>query len=387
MITATIAAALWAAIQDPQSNLAEIEDLRAAVEDLETQVWAPPAAQPLNVLNPRITVFGNAVVRVDDRTVPTPAGDVDDRFNLRETEFDFRAAVDPWADAVVIAAVEAEAPGVFEASIEEGYLALKKLPVLDAAPGGLRIDLGRFRPDFGRLNRIHTHDLPHTTRPLALREFLGEEGWVADGARAEFFLPTGLDNATLQTSAQIMNGGGIAVAGLDPVKRPSGGGRTHAFLDLGEGHDLDLGLSGWWGEQDTGADGRLLGADLTYRWKPFGGGERRSVLLGGEFYAARLDQGVGDPLEPHGGFAYAQVQCSRTTYLGARWDRTEALLDPDAQTSAASLWLTHYTTEFLRFRLGAERTRLGPDDHHDTVWLETNFIFGSHPVEPYWVNR
>jgi hypothetical protein len=43
----------------------------------------------------------------------------------------------------------------------------------------------------------------------------------------------------------------------------------------------------------------------------------------------------------------------------------------------------------LRFRLGVEHAESDVDtlDGRDTALLEINFIFGSHPVEPYWVNK
>ena len=63
---------------------------------------------------------------------------------------------------------------------------------------------------------------------------------------------------------------------------------------------------------------------------------------------------------------------------------------------AASAWIGLYTTEFLRFRFGFEhRERLahgGIDPSHergpnDTVFFELTWVFGSHPAEPFWVNK
>jgi hypothetical protein len=59
------------------------------------------------------------------------------------------------------------------------------------------------------------------------------------------------------------------------------------------------------------------------------------------------------------------------------------------ETDTYAAFLTYYTTEFLRLRLGYEHTKsdVAEMDGLDTGWLELNFVFGSHPVEPYWVNR
>jgi hypothetical protein len=33
------------------------------------------------------------------------------------------------------------------------------------------------------------------------------------------------------------------------------------------------------------------------------------------------------------------------------------------------------------------RERQGGDDDLDTIFVQLTFVFGSHPVEPFWVNR
>src|SRR6185503_10884836 len=113
-------------------------DLKSEVADLKAQIAASKPPASLNALNPQITAFLNGAMRVDDRQVTTPGGvAIDDRPFLRTAEIDFRAAVDPYADAVAIVALEDEAGEGFSADIEEGYAILKRLPVLESAPLGL----------------------------------------------------------------------------------------------------------------------------------------------------------------------------------------------------------------------------------------------------------
>lgn len=378
----------------------EIQDLRKRVKGLESD-RPPQPQQPqqedeitriLNAFNPRLTVFGNFVGRIDDRTVRNEDGDrIDDRFNLREVELDFRAAIDNWADGVLILTVESEVPGEFETGVEEGYVVLRKIPGLDAAPWGLQCKVGKFRPEFGRFNRIHTHDLPQTTRPLALRTFLGEEGFVQDGIAASFSVPTCFESSDLGVTLQVLNGGGIAVGEDNSGNDPAYAGRVKWFQDLGGGHDCEVGASWWVGKADElGMDrAYLAGLDFTYKWKPFEAGEWNSVLIGGELYYASIET-TGSPTQtPIGGFAWAQYQFTKNLYLGGRFDYTEDLATSSMEDRAASAWLSWYTTEFLRFRLGYEH--LWGDtpevDGLDTVFFELNFVFGSHPAEPYWVNR
>ena len=55
------------------------------------------------MFNPAVTVIGNGLYRYDDQTVLADDARIDRQFNLREVEIDLRAAIDPFADGVVIA--------------------------------------------------------------------------------------------------------------------------------------------------------------------------------------------------------------------------------------------------------------------------------------------
>jgi hypothetical protein len=371
-----------------------IDDLKFQIETLEKDVAAAKAAaqsksgQSNNVFNPQITVFGNFVGRWDDKEVfvdDDPANSrIDNRINMREVEFDFRAPIDPWADAVVIASVGSPSPNQFDTSIEEGYFTLKKLPLFDTAPGGLKIQVGRFHEEFGRFNRIHLHDLPQPSYPRALTNFLGPDSYVQNGVSADFFLPSPSASSTLQASAALLDGGDIPVD-------PTGSGSNMAnlehlewFDEVSDSQSLDLGASAW----NEDADHALYGVDATYKWKPLAGGEYHSFLVGGEFFGAALD----DPRmsdHPVGWYLWTQYQFSQNTYFGLRFDRAEELSDSSLATDTIGAYLTYYTTEFMRFRLGYEHAEsdLAKLDNRNTALIEMNMVFGSHPTEPYWVNR
>ena len=143
----------------------------------------------LNAFNPRITVFSDFLGRLDGRRVNNDDGvDITDRFALREVEVDFRADIDPYAKGLLILAAEEESPNEFEFTVEEAYLDLHTIPGLEDVSHNLRFKGGRFRTEFGIVNLLHTHDLPWTTRPLLLTEFLGEEGDVQNGIGVEYLV-------------------------------------------------------------------------------------------------------------------------------------------------------------------------------------------------------
>jgi hypothetical protein len=372
----------------------DLDDLRERIELLEDELARVkasanrPPTQSLGAFNPAITAIGNFLGRADDRPVylhDDPANPrVGDRMSLREMELDLRAPIDPWADGVLILSVSEDAPDEYGASVEEGYVTLKKLPFADTAPAGLKLQIGRFRPEFGRMNTIHLHDLPQSTYPRALANVLGPDGYSTSGISGRFFLPKPGANDSLEGTLAFVDAGSAPVAGSTGETDLAGLAHVSWYHDYTDGRDLELGVSGW----SSGAQHQLYGLDWTYRWKPYVAGEWKSFLVGGEFYYADTSDAA---LASHSSSVdvWAQHQLGQNLYVGARYDWLEELQIPGAQTQTLGAFVTYYTTEFLRFRLGAEHTwsDVAWLDALDSLFFEVNFIYGSHPAEPYWVNR
>ena len=398
-----------------------IKELESQVEQLQLQMLRGPAepepaaaqgqAAPSVIqtspgaLNPAIAAVGNFVARADDQKVYNEdGGRADNRFILREAEIDMRVPVDPYADAVLITALEQDVSGKFTVGIEEGYVNIKKFPFLDRTPLGMRLKIGRFRPDFGKINVLHTHDLPQTFRPLPIQEFLGPEGFAQNGASANFFLPTPWDEkSSMDVTFEFLGGGEVALS-PDVESRNSYLGHLRWFRTFKDSHNLELGWSSYYHPRGTTSQADMHGFDVTYRWKPLRRGEWHSFLLGSEFMFARraypeayespdvaraiegTAPGSGRPL----GFSvYGQWQFNRRTYAGLRWDRTDVLYNPALQRRGTTPYLSYYFSEFLRFRLNYEHrwSDLATEDGRNSFYAELNWIFGSHPPEPYWVNK
>jgi hypothetical protein len=393
---------------------ADLEDLKSANDDLKSELADLKAQQAaskpptsLSALNPQITAFLNAAMRIDDKRVTTPSGvAIDDRPFLRTAEFDFRAAVDPYADAVAILALEDQAGNGFDADVEEGYVVIKRLPILESAPLGLKLKIGRYRAPLGAVNQMHMHDMPWTTRPLAVARLLGtengeffESGYNPVGIDAEVILPEIIPGVVMEANADVVDGGGIAISDRRH-DHPGFLGHYNLFFTVHDTHDFNLGASGYYegGPHRAG----LLALDALYKWKPLAAGEFHSVVLGGElFYANRrftalaIDP-VGAPVSlgdkqtaPVAGFGFAQVQLSWHVYLGARYDYAQDITDDRLTTQIGAGYLSYYTSEFLRFRAGYEHrfSDVPAERGVNSFIAEVNVVFGSHPTEPYWVNR
>jgi hypothetical protein len=382
----------------------ENKDLRSELDDLKARQAASKPPASLNALNPQITAFLNGAVRKDDTTVVTPGGvPIDGRPFLRTAEIDFRAAVDPYADAVAILALEDEAGEGFEADLEEGYVVVKRLPIVESAPLGLKLKLGRYRAPIGITNRLHMHDMPWTTRPLPIARLLGtengeffESGYNPVGVDAEVILPTIVDGAVMELNADVVDGGDIAISS-GAHNHPGYLAHYNLFFTVGDTHDINLGASGYYeaGARRAG----LVAGDFLYKWKPLAAGEFKSFVLGGEvFYADRkfaADTNGDGMLDaerhttPLAWYAFAQYQLSWHVYAGARYDYVQDIADDTLATQVAAGYISYYTSEFLRFRLGYEHrwSEVPADDNVNSVLAEVNVVFGSHPTEPYWVNR
>jgi hypothetical protein len=420
---ATALQALKAQIDTMRSEYEKrIKDLETRLEQLQAEMLraAPepeaPAAAPApqergvqtipGALNPAISAIGNFVGRADSKKVFSAEGDrIDNKFNLREAEIDMRVPVDPYADAVLITSFESDVPGRISVDVEEGYVNIKKLPFVDNPLLGLRLKVGRFRPSFGKFNILHTHDLPQTFRPLPVQEFMGEEGFIQNGVSGTFFIPTPWDEqSSLDVSLQVLNGGDVALS-PDPRARAAYLGHLRWFRSFKDAHNLELGWSSYY--HPSGNDVRQAdfhGLDFLYRWKPLRQGEWKSFLLGGELMFARraypeaaeppevataiegLEPGTG---KPAGFTLFGQWQFDRRKYAGIRWDQTDTLFNPGLQRHSVTPYLSYYFSEFLRFRLNYEYrwSDLVTEDRRHSFYAELNWVFGSHPPEPFWVNK
>ena len=396
----------------------QMQKMMERIEQLEQEkaAQAEPPAQPVQqsvqsipgALNPAISVIGNFVGRGDSRGVFNGDGDrISNKFNLREAEIDMRVPIDPYADGVLITSLESETPGKFSASVEEGYVNIKKLPFLDEPPLGLKLKMGRFRPAFGKFNILHTHDLPTTFRSLPTAEFMGEDGFIENGLSGNFFIPTPWDaNSSLDATMEVLDGGDVAISS-DARSRISYLGHLRWYRTFENGHDLELGWSSYLhlaGSDVGSAD--FHGVDFMYRWKPFRLGEYKSFLFGGEMmFARRAYPRASEPTDvaraisirglqsgdgkPFGLSLFGQWQFNQRVYAGTRWDQTTTLFDPGLVRRSLTPYLSYYFSEFLRARLSYEHrwSDLFTENNRNSYLFELNWVFGSHPPEPFWVNK
>jgi len=320
---------------------------------------APTAPNNPNAFNPRITAFGDILtsVGIDKAGVMPGSGPW-----VRSFEMDIRADVDPFAKAVAVVAVGQEPPplaggvdpeGGFSIAPEELYLDLVSLPA------GISARVGQFKLPFGLTNRMHPHDWPWPDAPMPFVNTLGSEGMAETAATASWRIPNPWGVAfTLEGGVT----GGNALDWMNTSPVPGFIGRAEYFQDLGQ---FELGL----GASTVGqTDKRVDGADMMLRWRK---DSWHSVVLMGEAFR-NVEAGTGGPV---GITSTLQVQPTRPLYFGARVDEMGGSWEYAG-------YISYYTTEFLRIRAGAST-----DLSSVLATGQLTFVWGSHPVEPYWVNR
>ena len=371
-----------------------------------------------NALNPNISVIG-------DMTVNTgPMRDAQsNRMSLRETEIGLQASVDPYARAdFFVSFPEAENP-----ELEEGYVSLLSLP------WNLRARGGKFRPNFGKLNMIHPHEMPQVDAPLVISGFLGDEGLNDTGAEvSRIFAPMGvfteLSYAVLNglgaaperepatTTVVDTNGNTVTVtvnrdepAAERTIQNFAQIARLRIFKDLSDSANLDLGISGLLHQPKLARETRMGGIDLTLRWKPLQEGQYRAFIWRTEaLYSDRklapatdhVTQIVTPEQRMHrrGIYSYAEYQWSRRWKAGLRGDyaespeiadetitlqdRTTRMVDVSI-TRAVTPYVTFTLSEFNRFRLQYQNRVVPGDDTEHSLFFQWTVVLGPHGAHAF----
>ena len=353
----------------------------------------PPAPQPQSLpqlsgskaLNPDISVNGNFVGAVGKNdAAPRPLLD------LSEVEIAFQAAVDPYARADFFVAASEE--GV---EIEEGFITFTTLP------GNLLLKVGKMRAQFGKANTLHTHAHPAIDRPLILEHLLGAEEGLADAGLSLSHL---VNNPVvfLELTGEVYRGASELFQ--SPEKsRPSYVARARAYKDLTEAANLDVGASVAYGPVDitdqvsalTDPDGealdiepffgnrRLVGIDLTYRYRPLQRTLYRKLNLRTELVWSRQELLDDLRASAFGMYVLGEYQFARRWFVGGRIDRAERAFDPSLSDTAGSVFLTFWPSEFTQIRGQYRRLHYAEGIRANELLFQFNFSIGAHAAHVF----
>jgi hypothetical protein len=339
-------------------------------------------------LNPNISVIG----LFDYQAGGAPGDPLANGARVDEIELALQAPIDPFASLdVFVSFPHKETP-----ELEEARLTWLNLP------GGLQARAGMLLADFGRINPLHTHELPQIDRPLPLREILGQESLRDPGAELSWLAPLPwYSKASLQVLSRSV-GHHHEEGEEEPFQLfPSGGSKSPLFVarwdnlfDLDENTTLNLGLSG--ARSTIGSDeltrSRLAGADLTLKWKPL---DREwisltwqsEVLLGDRLLPAPQPQSPQDPPgEPfrqsfRGWYSFLNYQFDRNFRAGVCYGTVT--MPGDLRQHEYTGLLEWIPSEWNSLRFQYSRNSSNFQSPYNLFLFQWNVVVGPHGAHKY----
>ncbi len=312
-------------------------------------------------LNPEIGVTG------DVRAYATGRGVQRDNFDPREFEVGFQSALDPYSRTKVFVSLEGG-----QVSLEEGYAYWTGLP------GRLRLDVGKFRQQFGELNRWHLHALPETEYPLALTTFLGEDGLSGAGISLyRAFGGFGAHELMLQVTRSASDAELFGDAG-----RPTYLAHLLNFWQLNRSAYVQIGGTALYGtDPDSALRTKVGGLEFRLTWRPPARALYHEWTLRGELLALQQTVGGTGPTRL-GGYVSSTYRLNQRFILGARYDYVES---PDfgvitrQLTPSLTMWQSEWV--FLRLQYQWQRVANARADHQ--LALQAVWAMGPHKHETY----
>jgi len=312
-------------------------------------------------LNPEISVTG------DVRAYGTTTGVQRDNFDPHEFEVGFQSALDPYSHTKIFVAL---ANG--EVEVEEGYAYWTGLP------GRIRLDVGKFRQQFGELNRWHLHAVPETEYPLALTSYLGADGLSGTGLSVyHAFGGLGTHELTLQATrsasdAELFGGGG----------RPTYLGHLLNFWQLNRSTYAQLGGSVLYGTNpDSALRTTVGGIDFRLTWRPPARALYREWTLRGELLAFRK-QVAGTGPTRLGGYVSTTYKLNQRFIAGARYDYVESPEFGEITRQvipSLTLWQSEWV--FLRAQYQWQKVATAPVTNQ--LAFQAVWAIGPHKHETY----
>lgn len=369
----------------------------------------------LQALNPEISVTGDMVNSYWTKKSTRQRSD----FNFRGLGLHLESYLDPYTRFK--AAASANKGG---AHLGEAYFT--RFGVME----DVNLTLGKFRQQFGVVNRWHKHALDQSDFPLPLRSVFGPGGLNQTGASLVWNMPK-LGKAAQELTVQVTDGENPRIFGANTRNFPSMLLRYKNFRDVTKDSYVEFGLTALAGKNDSWpvqagstaaggrqADGedfvrqrrkrwaRVYGADLTVLWEPTERMRYRNFLARTEAYWARKgilapDGSGSDTLSAWGIYTDLQSKISRTVDLGLRTDFFKpdtksyadiegANISPLAVTGKhPSRWLlapyvTWWQSPWVKYRLEYNHefgSNTGPSESR--FIFQTVFAAGPHKHERY----
>lgn len=369
--------------------LKKFDVLEDKLDERTAQAMKVAARKKPNDLNMAIgaavdTSFGYTTGKAADHDRP-----VGNDFQVRGAELVFSMDVDPYFKSYMVVNAAGDATNG-----DEAVMKIEEAAIYTTSLSYATVKGGRFFAPFGRLSSIHDHDLPFTTRPRSLDNYVGGES-AGDGIQVQALLP-------IKHFLQITGGAFNKIGANYPLLNGQGQRRNGAemtfFLkaltafDFCTDSTLEAGLSAI-EVPDHKIHRDLTDLELTYKWHPKNGSAlREKLIIGAEFMRNNSrTQFETDPGPPpvfggerktgFGGYGYAEYFHTRHWSMGARVDAFQNV-DPRLTSVRADQTYTAFATykfsEFSRLRAEVSRHEYFNGHQGNEVLLQWTAFWGAH---------
>ena len=323
-------------------------------------------------LNPDISAIGDFISVAGHNPYESSPS-----LQMHESELGFQAIIDPYARGDFFISF-----GEQGVELEEGYI------TFTALPAGFVVKVGKMRSAFGKVNTLHNHVLPWVDRPLMTDHLVGGEDGIDDaGVSIERILPAP-KGIFLEATGQLFRGdSGDSQHPLFQASNKndvSAVAHLHAYRDLSESTNLDLGLSYARGHNDQGTNflTQLYDIDTTVRWKPLRRSIYHSFVGRGEFVWSQRQQ-LPSEQRAFGFYTSGDYQMGRRWFVGGRFDRSARSEFANLKDQGGSAVLTYWPSEFAQIRGQYRFTRYaGNLDAHEFL-MQVMFSLGAHGAHPF----
>jgi hypothetical protein len=349
-------------------------------EQLQTKSFKE-RSRAMQALNPEISVTGDMLGKY---LIEAPHYTEEERsgFQFRVAEVALQSNLDPFSMAKVILEFSPAEIGLVEAYITW----INPLPRIN-------ITAGKFRQQFGVVNRWHAHALDQIKYPLPIALYMGEEGLNQIGISASWLMPA-ITAHVNELVLEVTNAQNEVLFSGDEFSLPATLLRFKNYYDLNPSTYLEWGLSGIAGTNDSlgftfDQSHRwtyMAGLDVTLSWRPLRQALYRGLVWRTELFYVKKEEKNQDRIFALGGYSYLDYRLGRQLIAGVRGDYAQPLV---LQNEDQYLWqlipyLTFWQSEFVFFRLEyAHLQGKNLETKDNRVTLQLNWSMGPHKHEKY----
>ncbi len=353
-------------------------------EKKETKVFKS-GQRSLQALNPEISVasdaFGQFILNKDFFDEENRSG-----AHFRVAEVQIQSPLDPFSTTKVILEFK---PGDVE--FAEAYLTWNRiLP-------NISLTAGKFRQQFGVVNRWHAHALDQFDFPLALTTILGKEGLNQMGISLDWLLPP-LFKSVNYLTLQLTNGQNEHLFAGEMFSFPVVLVHFKNYRDLNRDTYLEVGFTGMEGTNNLRGYiagekikepvrwTRLAGLDLSFLWEPVARARYQYFLWRSELYYVNKELPGTNKITTWGGYSYLEYKFARRWHVGMRFDYTQPFKISNSGKYLYQIvpYVTWWQSPWVKLRLQYNFLNGNViDQAKNTLRLQITWAIGPHKHERY----